>query len=104
MNQETKDKIVDKVIALFNDYSISEVKETVHYNYYINILFEGMQHTIFISKEGNSSMKPIFDISGDERISELYENVGEWKKLDIESKQEKMFNKFLETEIEKLKL
>lgn len=104
MNQETKDKIVDKVIALFNDYSISEVKETVHYNYYINILFEGMEHTIFISKEGNASMTPIFNISGDERISELHKNVTDWKKIDIESKQEKMFNKFLETEIENLKL
>jgi hypothetical protein len=104
MNKETKDKIVDKVIALFNDYDISEIKEAVHYNYYINILFEGMQHTIFISKEGNASMTPIFNISGDERIVELYKNVGEQKKIYRESKEERMFNKFLETEIENLKL
>jgi hypothetical protein len=104
MNQETKDKIVDKVIALFHYYPISEIKETAHYNYYINILFEGMEHMITISKDGNASMTPIFNISGDERIIELYKNVSEWKKIDKESKQEKMFNKFLETEIENLKL
>ena len=104
MNQETKDKIVDKVIALFHYYSISEIKETVHYQYYIDISFEGMPHLISISKEGNTSMTPIFNISGDKRISEMYKNVGEWKKLDKESKEERMFNKFLETEIENLKL
>ena len=103
MNQETKDKIVDKVIALFHYYPISEIEYTTGC-YYVRILFEGVEHIMTIMKDGNTSMKPIFDISGDERISELYENVGEWKKLDIESKQEKMFNKFLETEIEKLKL
>ena len=103
MNQETKDKIVDKVIALFNDYPISEIKEIVHCQYNIDILFECMPHFIFISKEGNASMTSIFNISGDERIIELYKNVTERKKVDKESKEEVMFNKFLETEIEKLK-
>jgi hypothetical protein len=103
MNQETKDKIVDKVIALFNDYDISEIKES-EYHFYIGVIFEGIEYLIYISRDGDTSMCGVFNISGDERIAGLCENIFERKSLNKESKQEKMFNKFLETEIEKLKL